>query len=238
MPERSWFIVSFPTPLIFRYHLPLNIGWRRSCIDWTRPWWKRNDAWSPGSSLTSGPSSFSTLQLSSSNAVPRYILCARLDSSSGTIFSIVSMIFVNLNSFNSLKCVFRPLLRICSQSYVFGYGSNQCPWHFGGIRGSMPLTYGSGSEPFLWLMDPDPGGPKTCGSGGSGSGTLVSIRWNVCFDYCCGSAAIRTFSATDLTFYRMRMWIRALHYTKSGIFVFLLSLFFFQFFSALALKKK
>jgi len=22
-------------------------------------------------------------------------------------------------------------------------------------------------------MDPDPGGPKTCGSGGSGSGTLI-----------------------------------------------------------------
>ncbi len=31
------------------------------------------------------------------------------------------------------------------------------------------------SEPdlYLWLMDPDPGGPKTCGSGGSGSATLV-----------------------------------------------------------------
>jgi hypothetical protein len=29
-------------------------------------------------------------------------------------------------------------------------------------------------DPHLWLMDPDPGGPKTCGSGGSGfgSGTL------------------------------------------------------------------
>ncbi len=24
-------------------------------------------------------------------------------------------------------------------------------------------------------MDPDPGGPKTCGSGGSGSGTLVTV---------------------------------------------------------------
>ncbi len=23
MPDRSWFIVSFPTPIIFRYHLPL-----------------------------------------------------------------------------------------------------------------------------------------------------------------------------------------------------------------------
>ncbi len=30
-------------------------------------------------------------------------------------------------------------------------------------------------DPYLCLvdLDPDPGGPKTCGSGGSGSGTLV-----------------------------------------------------------------
>ncbi len=27
-------------------------------------------------------------------------------------------------------------------------------------------------DPYLWLMDPDPGGPKTCGSCGSGSPTL------------------------------------------------------------------
>ncbi len=50
------------------------------------------------------------------------------------------------------------------------------------IRGSMPLTNGSVSvllqllhhfsnpDPYLWLMDPDSVGPKTCGSGGSGSG--------------------------------------------------------------------
>jgi hypothetical protein len=31
-------------------------------------------------------------------------------------------------------------------------------------------------KPNLWLMDPDPGGPKTCGSGGSGSATMVSIN--------------------------------------------------------------
>jgi hypothetical protein len=29
-------------------------------------------------------------------------------------------------------------------------------------------------DPYLLLMDPDPGGPKTCGSCGSGSPTLVS----------------------------------------------------------------
>ncbi len=27
-------------------------------------------------------------------------------------------------------------------------------------------------DPYLWLVDPDPGGPKTCGSGGSGFATL------------------------------------------------------------------
>ncbi len=37
-------------------------------------------------------------------------------------------------------------------------------------------------DPYLWLMDPYPGGPKTCGSGGSrsgfasGSGTLVFLK--------------------------------------------------------------
>jgi hypothetical protein len=50
-----------------------------------------------------------------------------------------------------------------------------------------------------------------CGSGsadpflinGSGSGS----RWpkNICFDHCCGSAAVRTISATDPTFYRIRI---------------------------------
>ncbi len=40
-------------------------------------------------------------------------------------------------------------------------------------------------DPYLWLMDPDPGGPKTCGSGGSGSefgsGTLLQAygTWGV-----------------------------------------------------------
>ncbi len=37
----------------------------------------------------------------------------------------------------------------------------------------MTFWCGSGSgpaDPCLYLMDPDPGGPKTCGSGGSGSG--------------------------------------------------------------------
>ncbi len=30
-------------------------------------------------------------------------------------------------------------------------------------------------DPYLWLVDPDPGGPKTCGS--SGSPTLAKTRW-------------------------------------------------------------
>ncbi len=37
------------------------------------------------------------------------------------------------------------------------------PWHFLGIRGSVPLT--KGSVRYLVLMDPDPGDPKTYGSG-------------------------------------------------------------------------
>ncbi len=28
-------------------------------------------------------------------------------------------------------------------------------------------------DPYIWLMDPDPGGPKTCGSCGFGSPTLI-----------------------------------------------------------------
>ncbi len=73
------------------------------------------------------------------------------------------------------------------------------------IRGSMPLTNGSGScyfcqwpskmpiknlytnpdpDPYLWLMDPDsdPGGPKTCGSSGSGSAILVSTHACIAYD--------------------------------------------------------
>ncbi len=70
------------------------------------------------------------------------------------------------------------------------------------IRGSMPLNNGSGScnfrhwplwryiyiifqrlevrnkssvpDPYLWLMDPDPGGPKTRGSGSGTMGRAVS----------------------------------------------------------------
>jgi len=34
-------------------------------------------------------------------------------------------------------------------------------------------------EPHFWLMDPDPGGPKTCGSGGSGSGTILQTIQNL-----------------------------------------------------------
>ncbi len=41
------------------------------------------------------------------------------------------------------------------------------------IKGS---GYRSGSIPHRWLMDPDPGGPKTCGSGGSGFGFATIFR--------------------------------------------------------------
>ncbi len=41
------------------------------------------------------------------------------------------------------------------------------------------MIEGSGSDPeqdpdpYLWLMDRNPGGPKKCGSGGSGSAPLL-----------------------------------------------------------------
>ncbi len=43
------------------------------------------------------------------------------------------------------------------------------------------MIEGSGSGSILWQVDPDPGGPKTCGSGGSGSGTLppTIIQWQI-----------------------------------------------------------
>ncbi len=43
-------------------------------------------------------------------------------------------------------------------------------------------------EPYLWLMDPDPGGPKICGSGfGSGSPTVTLLRSEGCYSRfkCC-----------------------------------------------------
>ncbi len=45
------------------------------------------------------------------------------------------------------------------------------------------LIEGSGSGPFLWLMDPDsdPGVPKTCGSGGSGSEHCRKVVFKVSF---------------------------------------------------------
>jgi hypothetical protein len=40
------------------------------------------------------------------------------------------------------------------------------------------MLEGSDQNPNLLLVDPDqdPGGPKTCGSGGSGSGTLLKAH--------------------------------------------------------------
>ncbi len=35
-------------------------------------------------------------------------------------------------------------------------------------------------DPYLWLMDPYPGGPKTCGSSGSGFPTLLGAKYEVC----------------------------------------------------------
>ncbi len=37
-----------------------------------------------------------------------------------------------------------------------------------------------GSVPYFWLIDPDPGGPKTCGSGGSGFATLENFIRKFC----------------------------------------------------------
>ncbi len=37
------------------------------------------------------------------------------------------------------------------------------------------MRKGKGPDPYLWLMDPDPGGQKTCGACGSGSPTLILI---------------------------------------------------------------
>jgi hypothetical protein len=37
------------------------------------------------------------------------------------------------------------------------------------------MRKGKDPEPYLQLIDPDPGGPKTCGSCGSGSPTLVVV---------------------------------------------------------------
>ncbi len=45
-----------------------------------------------------------------------------------------------------------------------------------------------GLDPYLWLMDPDEGGPKTCGSGsGSGSGSLKLVAGG---PITCGSGSL------------------------------------------------
>jgi len=37
--------------------------------------------------------------------------------------------------------------------------------------------WNSDLDPYFWLVDPDPGCPKTCESGGSGSGALENKPW-------------------------------------------------------------
>jgi hypothetical protein len=39
------------------------------------------------------------------------------------------------------------------------------------MRKKKDLKMDPEPDPYLWLMDPDPGGPKTCGSCGSGCGS-------------------------------------------------------------------
>ncbi len=49
-----------------------------------------------------------------------------------------------------------------------------------GIKGFLIIFawwWNSDLDPYFWLVDPDPGCPKTCESGGSGSGTLENKPW-------------------------------------------------------------
>ena len=39
------------------------------------------------------------------------------------------------------------------------------------------MRKGKDPDPYLWLMDPDSGGPKTCVSSGSGSPTAYLLAW-------------------------------------------------------------
>ncbi len=45
--------------------------------------------------------------------------------------------------------------------------------HFSKIKIPVVEIKDPDPDPYLWLVDPDPGGPKTCGSGGSWSGSAL-----------------------------------------------------------------
>ncbi len=54
-----------------------------------------------------------------------------------------------------------------------------CRHYFSLLNTFMRKGKDTDPDPYLWLMDPDPGGPKTCGSFGSGSPTLLCARCEV-----------------------------------------------------------
>jgi hypothetical protein len=63
---------------------------------------------------------------------------------------------------------FNLLLKFCAKNLF-------CRLYFSPLKNTF-MWKGKDPDPYLWLIDPDPGGPKTCGSGsGSGSPTLIYL---------------------------------------------------------------
>ncbi len=58
-------------------------------------------------------------------------------------------------------------------------------------------------DPYLWLVDPDPGGPKTCGSCGSGSPTLVK-KVNLNYTLSLPTVRLRSVALIDLYWWDQR----------------------------------
>ncbi len=76
-----------------------------------------------------------------------------------TIFSACYFLKVHLHNF----------LKIKSQKESLNSRNQGFSYYF------CMMIEGSGSIS-LWLVNPDPGGPKTCGSGGSGSGSATLVE--------------------------------------------------------------
>ncbi len=53
-----------------------------------------------------------------------------------------------------------------------------CKHYFSPLNTFMIKGKDPNPDPYLWLIDPDIGGPETCGSCGSGFPTLVSSVFN------------------------------------------------------------